>query len=405
MYDTVAAVCIPEKPISDDAFTGGMVSESFDKDEVGARLWRNPPDGVYEPRVTYWRHQGRRTGKKLGEHERVSTQEDRGVLKVEFSIAKMAGVTLGNVSEQDKKKALWQVNEFLKAHFGALPTITNWRAQRIDYAWNWPIGALLSAYMVVLHKLQLSTYSRHPYDAVSGVVWKSKGTRGRWVKFYNKTQEVLQRLKRDGYDDAYTPDEQVLRFEVSNYREAVRYMAKEWYCCEQTVGEMLTPGRALYCMGYHWDKLGLGAADSYGHDELLMVRLRERYGTRGFARAHSTLMLVARYGSSVYAEGVELMSRATYHRMRRELLRDGFLTQGSEEEVSVTRVALAPLHLPCGEVFDTVKLRETAESWNGVDGALYIPSKISWEMLGSVLGAGGGQPSDYLLSQAEAYVS
>lgn len=409
MYDTVAAIVVPPEPLPDALFGGGMVMEQFDKDDVAARLWLNPQQGEYAPRITYWRSQGKRVSGTLGGHARVSDHEDRGVLKIEFSIAKMAGVSLANVDESDKAAALQLVDVYLRQHMGSLPSVSEWRAQRIDYAWNWPIGALLSAYMVVLHNLNLSTYSRHPFEATSGVVWKSKGTRGRWVKFYNKTEEIARTINRGReraarLDMDYTPDQQVLRFEISNYREAVRYMASDWFCCDQTVREMLHPGRALYCMAYHWDKLGLGAADSYGYDEMLMVRLLECYGQRGFARAHSTLMLIARYGNSVYAEGVALMSKATYHRWKRELLRDGFLTAVNEDDVSLNKVALPALHLPVQHVINTLNLADAVESWKSDAAATKTPHKIFWKSLAEGISASGGQPSEYLMQQVGEYV-
>lgn len=385
MYDTVACFIEPPAPLSDALFQGGVVTERFGTSQAVVRLFLNPAkDDEYAPRVTYWRSLVREVDAyTMGTAEDMPQQcGENGLLKFEFSVAKLAGVTLENVTEADKERALDKADVFAE-RFGALPSVRLWRVQRVDFAWMWRVGSLLAVYMTVLARLQISSWSRHPYDAAEGVVWKSESTKGRWVKFYNKTKELGLAT---GVDD-------VLRFEVSNYKDAVRYMADSWYGCERIVGEMLQPGRALYCMSVQWDRLGLGNADSYGREEMEMLRLRDVFDKR-WMQASKILELIRAYGSQVYQAPLNLMSRDMYFRYKRELDEEGFLPAFESQD---RRAALPALHLPVDEIEDFDVL---AESWKTVAGEGKSEQKNFWEnSVKPALGLSGGRPSNYILGR------
>lgn len=234
MYDTVAAITNVERELPLALFQGGTTTEFFNGDERqrAVRLWRNPePGDDYAPRITYWPHD--EADPSLG-----------GWLKAEFSIPKMAAPRgddggydlLGTVTDDARDLAFTRVDEYL-AVFGDMPAIQCWSAQRIDYACNWNVGDLLPVYMSVFQKLRVANCTRHPFDAHEGVVWKSRSTKGRWIKFYNKRTELARSeqgaamLLRQYDNLADVPG--VLRFEVSNYKDAVRYMANSWFDCSR----------------------------------------------------------------------------------------------------------------------------------------------------------------------------
>jgi len=391
MLDTIAALIEPPAWLPDSLFSGGTVTEIFSSQEVTARLWLNPEkDAAYAPRMTYWRA--------------VASDADgvpaTGYLKAEFSIPKLLGGDLrDNPSDEQIQQALNQVDDFLRMTFGHLPGIRLWTAQRVDYAWNWKLGPVLPAYMSVLAKQRISTWSRHPYDAAEGVVWKSRSSRGRWVKFYNKALEMG--LK--------SPDEFTLRFEVSNYRDAVKYMAVKWFGCERLVGEMERCGRALYCLGVHWDRLGLGVSDSFGHDEHQLMRLREAYG-RKVSTAYYALRLIREYGPQAYAAPLRLIAKSAYYTWRRKLLDGGFLVEQEGKDV-VVRQALPALHLPAQETFEKLSksgfLVVSQNLGENQNPPAENKEKILWENLASGLGLNTfkiPKMSPYLLGQYDDFV-
>lgn len=343
--DTISAFVPPTTQLPDRLFDGGNVTSDFSDVDVTARLWSNPKGEAYLPRVTYWRGAGVRAGRDLLAVTPL-TQADTGLLKIEFSVPKLLDLGSENPTEADIARALSVATDFVRERFDPdLPHLSEWGCQRIDYAWDWPVVDALPAYMSVLHKLRLKNYSRHPFDASEGVVWKARGARGRWVKFYNKTLEMegkrSPRMKRAARVD------EVLRYEVSNYRDAVKYMAERWFGCRRSVGEMAQPGRALYMMSVIWDTLGLGRSDEYGHEELLLSRLRDAFGLSQIGTARHVLSLITDYGTAAYDESVNLVSKSAYYRWRTKLLEHGLLTVSDTQVVA----ALPALHLPTETVF------------------------------------------------------
>jgi hypothetical protein len=333
MIDTVAILSSPSHILSETLFAGGAVTEHFDSGHVSARLWLNPSGDVYAPRVTYWR-----------DVDRVADGGGVGIVKLEFSAPKLAGVAYtDNPSERDISRAWQAANEFITDNLpgSGLPMVQTWRVQRVDYTYQWKVGELLVAYMAALSRLRIKNWSRHPFDAAEGVVWKSRGAGGRWVKFYNKARE------QGDMDSAAS----ILRFEVSNYRQAVRYMAKAWYASEQTLLEMTVFSRALYVMGRMWDALGFGYNDDLGRDELLLLRMSQTFGKR-VGTAMYALRLIQEYGSQAFAAPLGLISRSMYYRYRSELAEHGFLAVYEDEAREIVPDALPAVHLPTKQAFD-----------------------------------------------------
>lgn len=380
MIDTIACLISPTRALDDSAFGGGSVSTAFDQDfpAVKARLWLNPQHG-YAPRITYWRDA--QADPFTGEITR--SNEGNGVLKAEFSVPKLAEIdTLNaNPTEADVQVALTEATRYVRRHFGDdLPDIREWRTQRIDYAWQWDVGAQLPAYMSVMHKLRVRTYQRHPFDANEGVVWKSKG---RWVKFYNKAKE-------QGYTHG-----SVLRFEVSNYKDAVRRMAEAWFGTHRGVGQMVSFPRALYVMGRTFDALGLQPDVGYGQREWLLYRLRDAFGQKHLPRAAHALTMIHEYGVAAYSDDLALMNKSTYYSWRKKLLDGGFLVVVDTDDDSTVResdVSLEPLQLPFNQVVSPQNLVVLSDAKRQADG------KNLWKIVAPLLSlAENSTPCDYIM--------
>lgn len=300
MYDTIAAIVKLDRvdKLPSSAFTGGTVTEDFDSGRHAARLWRNPGD-TYEPRVTYW--------------------PDGDRLKVEFSVSKMVRVT--NPTQADAEFALDLVNEFLVQHFGfqSLVDVRSWKCQRIDYAWTFDVDP--ARYLTMLSGLQVGTMTRQEHRG-SGVVWKAGN---RWVKFYDKALDGAPGL----------------RFEVSNYRDAVRYMCKRWFLCAQTVRNLVDPGRAAYVLAWTWHMLGLDQ-DEYRSASATLFNMRDLYGS-SVATAFYHLTLLKDYGRD--AVDLDLTNASSYSKWKKRLSDDGFVVQSSND-LAVVDASLTPLRLP-----------------------------------------------------------
>ena len=184
------------------------------------------------------------------------------------------------------------------------------------------------------------------------------------------------------------PNEYTLRFEVSNYRDAVKYMAARWFGCERLVGEMVGIGRALYCLAAHWDRLGLGVSDSFGHDEHQLMRLRQAFG-RKVSTAYYALRLIREYGPQACTAPLNLMSKSAYYAWRGRLIECGFLVEQDGEDV-VVRQALPALHLPTHEVYQKlVKTAVLQDLGKNENPASFVCEKISdeiWPFLCADLG-------------------
>lgn len=390
MYDTVAAFVEPPQPLGESLFQGGSFTYYSHSIGVLSRFWHNPTESSgYEPRVTYWRQAQSDELSERGLDDLPSTSiPDNGLLKVEFSIPHMyaklhaqPSVLLTNIDHNQSVSVLRDVDGWLRDHFGQLPSLVGWTAQRIDYAWNWDVESKLVAYMGVVSKLRLKTMSRHPFDASEGVVWKSKSTKGRWVKFYNKKKQL-------GLNE---PDAGVLRFEISNYKSSVAYMCKQWFKCDRVVSEVVHPGRALYTMAWVWDSLGLGSG-GYGRDDLELAELLRVFGVRRLPTARLVLDVYREYGTDSFKPQLGYVSKSTYYRYCRELKRAGLLTLSPER-------ALKPLELPVVCALSGLSLPQNLGNANVVPttraGEASISSDV-WKNFSEKIGVPGGVQNLYL---------
>lgn len=305
MYDTISAMRT-ETVLDAGLFGGGSVVEDFDTGQSHARLWLNPSGDGYAPRVTYW--------------------PDGRVLKVEFSVPKLAGCeSTENPTPDEVELALDRVDAYLDQHFG-VSGVRSWLCQRIDYAWMWDVGTEIGTYMQMLSGLRIAGTVRQSYGK-DGVVWKAGN---RWVKFYRRGE--------------------TLRYEVSSYKRAVKYMCAEWFDCVRTVDELVHEGRALYVLAYFWEKLGLHAG-TYSSEASLLRRLRDVY-QRGVSGAWYALTLMREFGVDAYKS--DLISANNYHTWKRRLLDDGFVViVGDDVDVCD---AVSVLSLPVERVVENLKL-------------------------------------------------
>lgn len=345
MIDTVAASVKLDHDLDVTVFQGVAAREDFASGEQSVRLFRNQAGSQYEPRLTYW----------------PATR----LLRVEFSVRKVAASVPFDTVDT------WLRGLFVQE----LPPLTTWTCQRIDYAVDLDVGDLLPQYLALLGRCQVGSWSRQPH--ASGVVWKSSS---RWVKFYDKGRESEKQIG-------------VLRFEVSNYRDAVRYMAHHWFGCERTVGEMVQPGRALYVLARYFEQLGL-AAESYDSREYELQQLKSVFGSRSLPGAAHALACIRTHGTESY-KSQSLMSKSSYYRWLRVLREHGFLATNELKSLPVLR-------LPCTEAFKSLsgaqnlKLRKDAYQLGGVE----LSQKISWEKLAGLLQVSAKTPrNSYLLER------
>lgn len=297
VYDTIAATINLTDQLDRALFSGGSVTDDFDTGRRSARLWRNDAgNGGYHPRVTYW---------PLGD-----------TLKVEFSVCKMAETL--DVDDAARDLAFDRVSAIMRHEFGVVTDVQDWACQRIDYTYTFDTAPHdAEAYLQVFDELRLAGARRHSFKG-EGVVFKAGN---RWTKFYQK-------------------DAMRLRFEVSNYRQAVDYMANKWFDCPRTVREMAQPGRALYVLAEQWHRLGLDV-DRYSHVVSRDQALRDAFG-QSVASAHYVLHLHREYGRRD-ALDLGLVSGSTFGVWTARLRDSGFLAVSDDENVSQS---LPSLKLP-----------------------------------------------------------
>lgn len=404
MYDTIAAILPCPAGLQPGMFSGGSMTIRLGTEEPSERwrYWRNPEvDGPYEPRMTLW---------PSSEDDHEGGELPNGWLKCEFSLQRMYiqelhnehglvddTVYLDNMTQAQAMRGLRAVDEYLRSNFGMMPSIHTWKCQRIDYAWNFEVGKLLPVYLSVVEHLRLSNYSRHPFDAAEGVVFKGRGARSRWVKFYNKVRQLVALL-----GTKVSPDEHVLRFEMSNYKDATRYMADKWFGCDRAVGEMVHPGRCLYALAKMWEMLSLTKSEGYGRSEYELFRIAEAFTTRRRGTAYYVLHSWRVLGLDAYKLGH--VTKSTYYRLMRELKELGFLASVSDDVDE--REALPALHLAFDEY-----MKQLEDAYNlGFSGSILgaiqpenFAENTTWEQVAHVLCVVGPK-LDYLVGLADAYL-
>lgn len=246
-------------------------------------------------------------------------------LSASFSVVSVSHAWMVNPTPEQVQSTLDGIDKYLiDSQSQSIPSIRQWTCQRVDYAWNFNVGEQLPEYMLMLQGLHCSTMDRAVYAQESeGVIWKSNS---RWVKFYNKARRL-------GGGDAQT----VIRYEVSNYSDAVRYMCKAWFGCDRTVENLIHRGRALYVLARLFETLGL-TADSYESKASVARRLREVFGSK-FLSALAAYDLITTHGTDV--SKYSLMPASTFYLWRDRLQEHGFLT--------TSEVVLPALCLPVEE--------------------------------------------------------
>ena len=311
MLDTIAATIKPDQRLNIDVFQAGEVVDSVGLAKPRRdKFWLN--GGGHLPRVTYWRY---------------DRPEDTGLLKIEFSVPKLAmtpDVGDWNCGTHEIASAISLANLFVWSRIADdLPSVGEWDAQRIDYAFNWRTDKT-NEYVQLLSKLSFRSTERRVFP--DGVMWVSKT---RTLKFYVRKPDVL-------------------RFEVSNFRDGCRALAT-WFDCDRRVGTLARVGRSLYGMAYALD--GLGLRDDVplaGDDDLLSVRLREAFGARNVGTALHVLRCISEHGTAAFKAPLALVSRGMYYTWRAKLLAAGFVLDGG----AVQQHALPPLGLPAGAVLN-----------------------------------------------------
>lgn len=327
MIDTLAAVITLEEALPERLFERVNISRSVsrtdeEEEEAGSMRFFTPSRivaGRREPAITYYPHTY--AGKRL---------------RVEVSLPKFLGKPLAILGQADVDLALNKLDVFLEARELSIQPIREWKAARIDYVYGWDTGSKTSAYIAALHQVQIGNYDRTPYDY--GIVWKA-GKGYRWIKFYNKAEEqgLARRLG-------------VLRFELSTYRNAVRYLAQKRYKVAQTV-ENLTRKELIWKELRHWiKKIGLMEA-GFGARQTLERDLADTYGARGAAAASWFLDCYSKYGRMAYQHPYNLITKSTYYVWLRKLKVDGFLAQDARGQQKPREKALPRLAFPLLEDF------------------------------------------------------
>lgn len=260
-------------------FTRVIESVGIDGRKPHTRLaYQGKPN---EPRLTYYPHDAR--------------------LTLEVSWPKFCfGHNTRLVDEP--RLSIGMINNWLR-WFGVTTDVGLWRVNRIDYAADWCVGSALPFYIEGLQKLILSSHDRADYE--SGVMWKSQS---RAIKFYNKTAE-------QGINDLTAA---VLRFEVSNYRDSVRYICSKQGATGSLVN--LSSIQVVESVLTQW--LEKCIPIGFGADESIRARVYEAFGHRaGAALEH--MRLINQHGTQAYWLG--FTNRSSYYRWKGELHRAGLL--------------------------------------------------------------------------------
>lgn len=376
LVDTIAATVkiAIDHSFDERQFSGEVISSDARSGEVQHRMFLNHP--VQGIRLTWY--------------------PPTRVLRAEWSVGRRESV------DTRVDALLLTVDDFLKGVVGDVPPITTWTCQRVDYAVNLEVSSV-AAYMMAIQGLSLASMTRHPFDD-TGVVWKSRGKRGRWVKFYDTQARrthvqgtaahgtLTTSATASGPDATPQSPQNKLRYEVSNYRDAVRYMAARWFSCERTVEAMTQPGRALYVLARMWSQLGLHRA-GFGAVQAQQQAMLTAFGTRGLASAQHAQQCISQHGTAAY-NSLGLMSKSSYYRWLSRLKQVGLLTASTE--------GLQPLVLPCEPVFEAIQASQNLEHRSQPpiehDEEKTGPKNTEWSRLAAFLGINSRtEPISWLL--------
>lgn len=312
MLDTIAATIGVR--VDEQIFVGKTTSTRRvvgGEDIEFSRHYTIPSGDVTEPRITYFPQT--RAGPRL---------------RVEVSLPKLIGVQMALLSQDDVDESLDKIDEYIAGKELTVPKIREWVCRRLDVVYSWEVGELLPAYIAAISNMNLGSYIRTPFGP-EGVVWKTRSGH-RWVKFYDKYREMGSNTTG------------ILRFEVSNFRSSMRYMAKEKFEVPQTVWRMTRKDIAHAILSQFLGKVGV-MGKQFGSHEALLSQLLRVYGTRGTPFALTFLTHYPARGVTLYKEPGRLMSSSTFYKWRKRLTGDGFLP--------MSEAHLDPLDLPVEEDF------------------------------------------------------
>lgn len=335
MIDTVAATIMLDERLDIGLFDGGEVVQATGLTKPRRdRFWINGSSQLSGPRVTYY------------VYDRVG---DAGMLRVEFEVPRMSmssDMLDANPGVDEIARALDFVDRYLREVLSeALPSVRMWRAQRIDFAWNWRTDQAADYVLAFQRMAYRGVYRR---DYADGVMWPSKT---RTLKSYRRGDSVL-------------------RFEVSNYRDGCRALAA-WLSCERTIGELCRPVVGLLSLGYAFDGLGMMPGEPLsGGADLVAARLRDAFGARNVATARHVMWCIAQHGTRSYKLG--LVGRSTYYAWRSRLRDAGFTLSARDA------IRLAPLPLPLGWVLSGSKHALLPQDVSDWDLAGLNPSSKNW---------------------------
>lgn len=339
LIDTVAAMT-KIQGLDRASFPGSARTSDSHTGLVAERWYRNDEA---KPRLTYFVH--------------------TGWLRVEWSL---------------KEFGCSQVDSYISRVLpsSSLPPVLIWRCQRVDYSVDLVVRDVVPL-LAAVSSLRCGPMQRQAFDG-EGVVWKAAG---RWVKVYDARKKGTRSLP--GRED-------LLRFEVSNFKQSVRYMAEHWFGCERMVAEMVQPGRALYVLARYYTLLGLG--QGFADAEREVHALREAFGQRGLAGAIHALRCIREHGVESY-KSLQLMSKSSYYRWLRALREKGFLAASAER--------MRALRLPCEVVF-----RSWGENLKSFPAGYVMREggETRWKNLAEKLGVKpGAPPSKYLVEEWDGW--
>ncbi len=309
MYDTVKLTC----DIQDDVNVERLGEPNRWKLEHEAvrEKWmlKRGRDADYLPHIEYMRK---------------ASDPRTGRLNVEFSLPKWAGIDLlDNMTTSLAREVCKEVSHYISDILDTSIDVLNFKVNRIDYAWNFDMASDLHVvkYIKLFKQLRISRMSTTHYG-MNGVTWLNR-SRFRAVKFYNKSREQ-KRL-----------DRHVLRFEVSNYSPAIRYMSDKWFDGNDDLDTYLKYRIALYLLLHVWiDKLGINDELFIGKDDLYN-EMYDQFG-RSAGTAHRVHTLYHEYGTEAYKSG--LVPKVTYYKWTRLLKLSGLLERST--------VSMSPISIP-----------------------------------------------------------
>jgi hypothetical protein len=216
----------------------------------------------------------------------------------------------------DPALAIETLSLWLHRKFGLSVNVGDWHVIRIDYAADWVVGAMLPIYIEAFQRTQLSSHDRSDYEH-DGVMWRSQS---RAIKFYNKTSE-------QGFKEMASA---VLRFELSHYRDSVRYICSS-IGLDNSLTALASPSVVRKSLGAWLPKV---MPIGFGADESVRAKVYELFPRPGQALEH--LRLINQHGTNAYHFG--FTNKSSYYRYLKALRNADLL--GSSSSSSLPLLAI-----------------------------------------------------------------